>query len=99
MHDNAKALRSLFYCVCMYRVANRVEIIYLVRSASRDALRQVEIIDLPYTGLTAPSVSDRQFEIIEVAQILQITTFTLAYTWRIFALATDRPSFRLVSYD
>ena len=42
--------------------------------------RQVTISYLPYTGLTTPRVSGNQFEIIEVAQLLQITTFTLVYT-------------------
>ena len=38
--------------------------------------RQVTISYLPYTGLTTPRVSGNQFEIIEVAQLLQITTFS-----------------------
>lgn len=38
--------------------------------------RQVTISYLPYTGLTAPRNTGNQFENIEVAQLLQITTFS-----------------------
>ena len=62
--------------------------------------RQVTISYLPYTGLTTPRVSGNQFEIIEVAQLLQITTFALVYTWRIFALSDcDRVRRRFPPYQ